>query len=170
MQELIAELCPDGVEWRKLCSVTQILYGYPADSKSFTEDCLYIPLIRIRDVVRGYSETFYKGDYPPEYVIHKGDILVGMDGEFNLNRWNDRNALLNQRVLRIQSNDEAVVLNSFLFHLLSPVFKKLELSIQGSTVKHLSAKAINTILIPIPPLPIQAEIVRILDAFTELTA
>ena len=170
LNKLIQELCPKGVEYRTLLDVTKVTYGYPADSRLFTEDNQYIPLIRIRDVMHGYSETYYKGDFPEAYLVHKNDILVGMDGEFNLNRWNDRDALLNQRVLKIESLSEKVLLNGFIYHLLAPVFKKIEKTIQGSTVKHLSAKIISGIEIPVPPLPVQSEIVRILDAFTALTA
>jgi type I restriction enzyme S subunit len=97
-------------------------------------------------------------------------MIVGMDGEFNLNKWNDRDSILNQRVCKIESKNENITNNNYLFHLLIPLFKKIESETSGSTVKHLSAKAINNISIPIPPLPIQQEIVRILDTFTDLDA
>lgn len=169
LEELIQELCPDGVEFKRLVSVVNVLYGYPLDSKHFTDDPSFTPLIRIRDVKPGYSETFYKGEVPDGYIIHKGDILVGMDGEFNLARWNSCDAILNQRVCKLSSKDETIVLNGYIHHLLAPKFKEIENSIQGSTVKHLSAKVINNLQIPVPPLPVQEEIVRILDNFTELT-
>jgi hypothetical protein len=41
------------VEWKKLISVTDVLYGYPFESSLFSEDSCYIPLIRIRDVKPG---------------------------------------------------------------------------------------------------------------------
>ena len=104
------------------------------------------------------------------YIIKKGDILVGMDGNFNLERWNDRDGLLNQRVCKICTKNESIVTNGYLYHLLKPLFKKIEDEIEGRTVKHLSAKIINQIYIPLPPLPVQEEIVRILDKFTEVTA
>ena len=93
-----------------------------------------------------------------------------MDGNFNLSKWNDRDGILNQRVVKINSKDDNIVLNGFLFHLLGPVFKDIEKTITGSTVKHLSAKSINSISIPIPPISVQHEIVRILDNFTSLEA
>ena len=90
---------------RKLTELCDIQYGYAFDSSNFTEDEQYIPLVRIRDVKRGYSETFYRGEYPDEYVLHTGDLLIGMDGEFNIARWRSRNALLNQRVCKIVAKD-----------------------------------------------------------------
>ena len=81
----------------KLIDLCEIQYGYVFDSKKFSEDSHYIPLIRIRDVKRGFSETFYSGEYPNEYIVHKGNLLIGMDGEFNIARWKSQDALLNQR-------------------------------------------------------------------------
>lgn len=168
LEELIAELCPEGVKSARLIDICNVLYGFPFDSKKFTDDDCFIPLIRIRDVKPGKTSTYYRGTIIPDYIVIKGDILVGMDGEFNIGKWNDKDALLNQRVCKITSKDERVVLNSYIFHFLGPKLKKIEKSIIGSTVKHLSAKVINSIHIPLPPLPIQQEIVRILDKFTEL--
>lgn len=45
----------------KLTDVCDIQYGYAFDSKCFTEDNSYMPLVRIRDIKRGFSETFYAG-------------------------------------------------------------------------------------------------------------
>ena len=160
ISDMIQRLCPDGVEYRKLVSVAKVQYGYPFDSKLFTDNPSFIPLIRIRDVKSGLAGTYYSGPI----------ILVGMDGEFNLGKWKDRDSLLNQRVCKITSLDSNIVLDGFLYHLLLPLFKKVEESISGSTVKHLSAKFINALEIPVPPLEVQRKIVEVLDNFSELTA
>ena len=170
IEQLIAELCPDGVECQMLVDVAKILYGFPFQSNMFTDDEKYIPLIRIRDIKQGKGSIYFKGSFSSEFIIKRGDMIVGMDGEFNLNKWNDRDSILNQRVCKIESKNENITNNNYLFHLLIPLFKKIESETSGSTVKHLSAKAINNISIPIPPLPIQQEIVRILDTFTDLDA
>lgn len=91
--------------------------------------------------------------------------MVGMDGEFNLAKWNDRDGLLNQRVLRLKGNPKCC-LDGFLFHYMGPVLKRIEKVTAGGSVKHLSAKAINEIEIPVPPLSEQQRIVDILDTFT----
>ena len=167
---MIQRLCPDGVEYRKLVSVAKVQYGYPFDSKLFTDNPSFIPLIRIRDVKSGLAGTYYSGPILSDYIVCAGDILVGMDGEFNLGKWKDRDSLLNQRVCKITSLDSNIVLDGFLYHLLLPLFKKVEESISGSTVKHLSAKVINALEIPVPPLEVQRKIVEVLDNFSELTA
>lgn len=170
LETLINELCPEGVEFVKLVKYATVQYGYPFDSKLFSEDEKFIPLIRIRDVLPAKPSTYYSGEYLKEYIVTKGDMLVGMDGNFNMEKWNDRDGLLNQRVCKIYTKDETILLDGFLYHYLRPLFKKIENSIQGSTVKHLSAKVINKIEIPLPPIEVQTEIVRILDKFTELEA
>ena len=170
ISDMIQRLCPDGVEYRKLVSVAKVQYGYPFDSKLFTDNPSFIPLIRIRDVKSGLAGTYYSGPILSDYIVCAGDIWVGMDGEFNLGKWKDRDSLLNQRVCKITSLDSNIVLDGFLYHLLLPLFKKVEESISGSTVKHLSAKVINALEIPVPPLEVQRKIVEVLDNFSELTA
>ena len=158
-------MCPNGVEWKYLTDVANVLYGYPFEAEKFSEDESNIPLIRIRDVVPAKASTYYTGTYPKEYIIKAGDILVGMDGNFNLEKWKDRDGLLNQRVCKIYSKNADAVLDNFLYHLLKPLFKKIEDEIKGGTVKHLSAARIKQIEIPIPPLEIQKKIVECLDKF-----
>ena len=153
------------VEWKKLISVSDVLYGYPFESSLFTEDSDSIPLIRIRDVKPAKASTYYSGQILDDYRIRRGDILVGMDGEFNLGKWNDRDGLLNQRVLKLKGKD-GICLDGFLFHYMGPVFKKIEKETAGGSVKHLSAKAINQIIVPVPPINIQEQIVDKLDTFT----
>lgn len=153
------------VEWMKLVAVSDVLYGYPFESSQFSENSTYMPLIRIRDVKPAKASTYYSGEFNEAYRIKKGDILVGMDGEFNLGKWNDRDGLLNQRVLKLKGKD-GYSIDGYLFHYMGPVFKKIEKETAGGSVKHLSAKVINSILIPIPSLEEQTRIVGILDTFT----
>jgi type I restriction enzyme S subunit len=170
IKKLIERLCPDGVEWEKLVDNVDVLYGYPFDSRLFCEDETFMPLIRIRDVKPAKASTYYSGEVIEEYRITKGDILVGMDGNFNLEKWNDVDGLLNQRVCKLSSKNEDKILNGFIYHYLKPVFKSIEGELNSGTVIHLSAKRINKIEIPVPPIEVQSKIVEILDNFTELEA
>lgn len=137
----------------QLGSAVQILSGYAFDSQNFkAEDG--IKLIRIRDVIRGYSETYYSGDFDERYVVNEGDMLIGMDGEFNIAKWGKESALLNQRVCKITVTDERLSEN-YLFHFLPKQLKLIEDATPFVTVKHLSTKKINDIKIPLPPLHLQ---------------
>ena len=141
---------------QKLTDICDIQYGYAFDSSKFTDDNTYLPLVRIRDVKRGFSETFYSGEYPDEYIIHNGDLLIGMDGEFNIARWKSKDALLNQRVCKITANNE--VDEEYIRFSLSKVLKEIENRTAFVTVKHLSAKELNKVEIDIPELNKQINI------------
>ena len=132
----------------KLTDICEIQYGYAFDSTCFTEDNSYPPLVRIRDVKRGYSETFYLGRYPEKYVVHNGDLLVGMDGEFNIARWKSADALLNQRVCKLtakEGNNE-----EYLRFAMVTALKNIEDKTAFVTVKHLSAKDLNKLELEMP--------------------
>ena len=170
LNELIAQLCPEGVVFSPLVSVADVLYGFPCDASLFNTDGMGMPLARIRDVLAGKTDTYTIEQVPERYILSRGDLLVGMDGNFHVANWKTDGGILCQRVCKIYSKDEAILLNGFLSHLLKPIMKRLEDNKQGGTVKHLLDKDIKAITIPVPPVPVQSEIVRILDNFTELTA
>lgn len=124
-----------------------------------------MPLIRIRDVKSGYTETYYKGTYSSEFVIHRGDYLIGMDGEFNIAKWQSEDALLNQRVCKVESKTSEVSID-YIYRFLTKELKRIEDETPFVTVKHLSAKRLNQVVIPIPPLPEQESIVAELDCLS----
>ena len=154
-----------GWEIKKLGEVATILNGYAFDSKLFSEDSNDMPLIRIRDIKRGYTETFYKGDFSDGYIIKKGDYLIGMDGEFNIAEWKGNDALLNQRVCKIVAND---IVDRYLFWYMPVVLKQIEDATPFVTVKHLSSKQLLNAIIPIPPREEQERIVEELDCLSSV--
>ena len=150
-----------GWEYKKLIDICNIQYGYPFVSKLFCNDSSFPQLVRIRDVSRGYSETYYSGDIPDGYYVDKGDYLIGMDGEFNIAAWNSERALLNQRVCKISANEATY--DRFLYYNLRIILKQIEDETPFVTVKHLSAKKLNTVMVYLPPLSEQQRIVEELD-------
>lgn len=151
---------------QKLTELCDILYGFAFDSAGFTEDLTYPPLVRIRDVKRGYSETNYSGDYQEQYVIHAGDLLIGMDGEFNIARWKSRDALLNQRVCKISAKEGTE--EEYLRFALSRALREIENRTAFVTVKHLSAKELNKLELQVPSLSEQNRIAITLRRIEQL--
>ena len=145
---------------KKLMDVCDIQYGYAFDSKKFSDDSSFIPLIRIRDVKRGYSETFYSGTYSKEYIVHRNDLLIGMDGEFNIARWSSNEALLNQRVCKIIAKNGTN--EEYLRFAMSRKLKEIEEKTSFVTVKHLSAKELKKIILKMPNIEKQNKIANIL--------
>ena len=150
-----------------LPEVCTIQYGFPFDSAKFS-DSNGMPLIRIRDVVRGYSETYTTEEYKSEYIVHENDLLIGMDGEFNIAKWGKTPALLNQRVCRLAPNDS--IDKDYLFYFMPVALKRIEEKTPFVTVKHLSAKELNKIEIPVLPLEEQRKIAETLSKVDELIA
>lgn len=142
--------------------IVRLLSGFPADSDLFTDDDSYMPLIRIRDIDNTTTETFYRGDYPIEYLIKNNDILVGMDGDFNIAKWKGSDAILNQRVCKIIGTNE--MYSHYAFYLFQTPLKLINDVTYSTTVKHLSTNDIKDYRFPVPPLSEQTAIADYLDA------
>lgn len=153
----------------KLGEVATFLSGFAFKSEKFNSEGRGLPIIRIRDVVRGQSHTFYDDDFDPRYLVEDGDYLIGMDGEFNLARWCGGQALLNQRVCKLDKlrND---VDRAYVARFLPLALKKIEDATPFVTVKHLGVKDLNGIVLPLPSLDEQRRIAAILDQAEELRA
>ena len=151
----------EGWDLVKLGSLCDIQNGFAFDSKLFNNDGKGLPLIRIRDIKRGYSETFTTEDCDNAYVVKDGDYLIGMDGEFNIGQWKSENALLNQRVCKLLPSSK--ILPRFIYYYIPKALKDIEDKTAYATVKHLSSKQIKEIHIPNISLPEQQRIVDILD-------
>ncbi len=152
-----------------LRSVATILNGFPFESSRFTKD-KGTPLIRIRDIVPGRTETYYQGEFDQAYLVEAGDLLVGMDGDFNSALWTGEPALLNQRVCKV-TPDETRYSKRFLALVLPGYLAAINAHTPSVTVKHLSSRTIADIPLPCPPLPEQRRIVAEIEAqFTKLDA
>ncbi|WP_164962402.1 restriction endonuclease subunit S [Rubrivivax sp. JA1026] len=145
----------------KLGDVVDVLSGFAFKSEFFN-DSDGLPVVRIRDVVRGYTDTYYTGPYTEQFVVRDGDILIGMDGNFNAAKWRGGRALLNQRVCKVTART-SLVDEAYLFHYLPIALRRIEDATPFVTVKHLSAGDLREERIPIPPLAEQRRIAAILD-------
>ena len=152
---------------KNLTDICKIQYGYAFDSSKFSGS-QGIPLIRIRDVVRGYSETYTAEKCSEEYIVNNGDMLIGMDGEFNIAHWKGGQAYLNQRVCRLIPTDKVDAL--YLFYFMPKALKAIEDKTPYVTVKHLSAKELNKIVVPIPEMGEQKKIASNLQTIDKLIA
>ncbi len=152
-----------------LSEVAEVLNGAPFDSAYFNTKT-GMPLVRIRDVIAGETHTYYSGPFEDDYLVHKGDLLVGMDGEFNSGFWGAKSALLNQRVCKISPYE--VFYDKQLLALVLPGYlSAINANTSSVTVKHLSSKTIAEIGLPLPPRAEQTRIVAKLgELLTDLDA
>ena len=86
----------------RLGNVLEVQSGF-AFKKEYFSDTEGVPLIRIRDLDAESTETKYSGPYRDEFLVGRGDFLIGMDGEFRCHIWKGPRALLNQRVCRLRN-------------------------------------------------------------------
>jgi type I restriction enzyme S subunit len=158
-----------GKDWPrvKLGDVARVINGFAFESKFFRHD-VGTPLVRIRDVVGGSSDTRYAGPLPKGYEVADGDLLVGMDGDFNSAFWRGGPALLNQRVCRLVPDVSRLRLR-FLAYLLPAYLKLINDYTSSVTVKHLSSKTLQDLPIPLPSVSVQdALVARIEELFAEV--
>lgn len=150
-----------------LSDVAMVQNGFAFKSELFTHSGGK-PLIRIRDIEDGWTENFYSGEYSDEFVVRKGDILIGMDGDFNAALWQGVDGLLNQRVCRLIPISKNFS-EKFLFLCLQPYLNAINAETSSVTVKHLSSKTIGEIPLPLPPLKEQHRIVaKVEELFSDL--
>ena len=154
----------DGWVETPISDIAKVLSGFAFKSELFNKS-EGIPLIRIRDLPkRNSTEALYTGSYEDRYLVKKGDFLIGMDGEFQCYEWNGPDALLNQRVCRIQDFNVGKVVPRYIYFAVNQYLDKIEQNTGYTTVKHISAKQVLGITIPLPPLPEQKRIVDLISS------
>ena len=152
----------NGWDLVSLGDVLDVQNGF-AFKSAFFRETTGVPLIRIRDLKsESGTAVSYVGDFDPQYIVQPGDFLIGMDGEFRCHEWGGPQALLNQRVCKL-NNFSDKLLPRFLYYGINKHLKEIEDRTSFTTVKHLSSKTVKLIVFPLPPLEEQRRIVAVLD-------
>ena len=184
LDELIRELCPDGVEYKRfdeVCTLNARIGWQRLTKAEYMSKGDYL-LITGTDFTEtheiDYSTCVYvtKERYKQDLKIQlkNGDILITKDGTLGKVaqvKGLEMPATLNGGVFVVRCKDSSLENRFILHYLLSNHFQSVvEQQKTGSTISHLTQTLFSRLMIPIPPLEIQCEIVRILDNFTNLTA
>jgi type I restriction enzyme, S subunit len=153
----------------RVSSIASVQNGFPFPSTEFTKEG-GIPLLRIRDVLGSETETFFPGQYDAAYLVDPGQLIIGMDGDFNCALWKGPRALLNQRVCKIVP-DERFYDQKLLAHVLPGYLRAINAETSSVTVKHLSSYTIGDIPLPLPPINEQKRLIAEIERqFTRLEA
>lgn len=80
--------------------IARVINGFPLESRFFNAE-QGKPIVRIRDIVPGHATTLFKGSVHNAPIVAAGEVVVGMDGDFNCRIWSSDPALLNHRVCKI---------------------------------------------------------------------
>ena len=158
LDELIAELCPDGVEYKPLESVCKIETG-KLNANAAVEDGEYLFFTTAKEPSR---INHYRWD--TEALLIAGNANVG-NVKYYIGKFEAY-----QRTYVLTDFDSSVSVK-FLYYSLSNNLKVyLDSHKNEAAMTYIVLSTLQDFKIPVPPLPVQNEIVRILDNFTELTA
>lgn len=142
----------------------KITPGFPFNSALFNNDRDGLPLIRIRDLLTSKIDTYYKGEFPKEYLIEEGDILIGMDGDFHIVKWrNKTKALLNQRIMKVAQKEGGKINIEYFYYFLFPFLSDVWEKTTATTVKHLSTYDVSEAEVEFPTFENQQRIAKILS-------
>ena len=179
LDELIKELCPNGVEFKKLGDIATISRGGSLQKKDFLEEGF--PCIHYGQIYTKYglfadkTFTFISNECAKKQkkAVH-GDIVMAVTSE-NIEdvckclAWlGDSDVAVSGHSAIIHHNQNPKYL-AYFFHSTAFFSQKRKLA-HGTKVIEVTPDKLGNIDIPIPPLEVQSEIVKILDNFTELTA
>ena len=152
LNELIKELCPDGVEYRELHEVLTIKNG--SDYKQFGTG--NIPVYGSGGIMT----------YIDRYAYNKPSVLIPRKGSIDKLYYVEE-PFWNVDTIFYTDIDVSQVIPRFVYFCLQ--MEHLEQYNTAGGVPSLTQKVLNKIKLPVPPLEVQREIVRVLDSFLLLT-
>ncbi|MCI1778535.1 MAG: restriction endonuclease subunit S [Bacteroidales bacterium] len=162
IEKLVQQLCPNDVEYKKLGEVVNILDNLRNPVSKSAREKGNIP----------YYGANGTQDYVKDYIFEGVFLLMGEDGSvMNKNNspvlhWATGKIWVNNHA-HIMSEIKNIALLRFIYFYLQTV--DVTSIVRGMPPK-INQQNLRGIYIPIPPLPIQQEIVTILDKFTSLEA
>ena len=167
LEELINELCPDGVEYVKIKDYFIRLKGTPITAAKMKEIASNDGEIKVfaggKTVINAYEK-----DIPKANITRVPAVLVQSRGVIDVVYYDEPFTFKNE-MWAYTHNEQTTV--KYLFYFLSTQVNKMRESASGmGSLPQISLKVTEEMQIPLPPLSIQSEIVHILDSFTLLTA
>lgn len=163
LQELIDKLCPNGVEYKPLGEVCEIKTGKGITKNDATGGGNY-PIISGGQTPMGYYHEYNRG--PKTVTISRVGAYAGFVSFI------EEPFYLNDKCFSIiPINDFQTLINSrFLFHHLKNKEETIKNLQSEGGVPTINTKKVGSIMIPVPPIEVQEEIVRILDSFSDYAA
>lgn len=178
LEELIQELCPNGVEYKPISEIGTLTRGkrfVHADAVNEGVPCIhYGELYTYYGISTIDTKSFVRKDLAPKLrYARKNDVIIVGAGENNIDigigvaYMGDKDVAVHDAcyILRHDLNPKYVsyCLRTEAYH------KQIKKYVSSGKICSISARGIGKAVLPVPPLEVQREIVRILDNFTERT-
>lgn len=181
IDELITQYCPDGVEYKRLWEVTTWDKRFNAvENYKQTEVVKYKyflaselkPLIVVGGTIKilttNISNLYTTEDLAEENYSEGEIIAIPWGGNAIVQYFNGKFLTSDNRIAI--SNDTNCLNTKYLYYFMLHNIDEISTFYRGAGIKHPNMAKVLDFQIPIPPLPIQEEIVKILDNFTSLEA
>ena len=159
--DLINELCPNGVKFDELGVICKSLAKGTLKQEDLVDKGAY-PVVN--------SSRDYYGFYD-KYNNEANAFTVASRGEYaGFVKFIDCKFWAGGLCYPYTSNDEEYVLTKFIFYFLKSIEKKnMDILVARGSIPALNKSDFDKVKIPVPPMEVQREIVRILDSFTSVT-
>ena len=164
IDELIQQYCPNGVEYKTLGDICHLVRGRVMSKDYLRDNAGEFPVYSSQTVNNGIFGYINSFDFDSESITwttdgaNAGSVFYHVNEQFSITNVCGLIRVLNKNEINTK----------FIYYVLQIEAKSYVYSGMGNP--KLMSNVMGTISIPIPPLEVQEEIVRILDKFTELTA
>lgn len=158
LEQLLQQLCPNGVEFIPLVNLTRVLRGKRLTKKELSTEGVY-PVFHGGLEPLGYYGSFNREAHSV-MVINVG-ASAGSVAYCDKPFWSSDGCFCVEHCNQI--------LPRFLYYYFCSIEKCFVSKVRYAGIPTLDASVVESIKVPVPPLEVQEEIVRMLDKFTELT-
>ena len=144
------------MEYKKLGDIATYINGYAFKPEQRGSEGL--PIIRIQDLTgNAYDLGYYNGDYPKKIELNDGDVLISWSASLGVYLWNRGKALLNQHIFKVVF-DKVEIDKFYFIYAVEYNLDKMSLKTHGATMKHITKKDFDNVVIPYPDLDYQKEV------------
>ncbi|CVQ07493.1 type I RM modification enzyme [Streptococcus pneumoniae] len=150
----------------KLGQVATFINGYAFKPQDWSSEGKEI--IRIQNLTKtSKGINYYSGTIDKKYIVEAGDILISWSGTLGVFQWCGRSAVLNQHIFKVVF-DKIDIDKSYFKYVVEKGLQDAVKHTHGSTMKHLTKKYFDNIIVPYTNLGEQQRIASELDLLSKL--
>ena len=154
------------MEYKKLGDIATYINGYAF--KPEQRGNIGLPIIRIQDLTgNSYDLGYYDGVYPEKIELKNGDVLISWSGSLGVYLWNGGKALLNQHIFKVVF-DKIEINKYFFIYAVEYNLKRMSSKTHGATMKHITKKDFDNVIIPYPTMDEQRSISQRLNELKDI--